>query len=366
MAEPPPPLAAPFTPPPELAPALRALHAAAGLCVALREDWARQPLQKADQSPVTLADLGGQAVLGRLLTAALPAIPLVAEEDEAGLAGPAGEALAAALAPALARQLGLLRPPEAAELRAWIGRGQAEPPGDGAAWWAADPIDGTKGYVGGGQYALALALLRGGRPVLGLLACPALGPEALLGRSPLPEGPDWSPTAAGSLLLGLAGQGAWLAPLPAAGGGGGEPLRWQPLRADTAPRPEGRPWCESLASSHSDQSLAARVAGRLGLLDPPLRLDSQVKYGLLAAGRAVACLRIPRSDYVEKVWDHAAGACILEAAGGRVTDLAGRPLDFTRGRGLAANRGLLLSSGPWHESLVAAYAAEAGDGGAVL
>lgn len=363
MAEPPPPLPAAFIPPPELAPALGALRAAAGLCIALREDWARQALQKADQSPVTLADLGGQAVLGRLLTAALPAIPLVAEEDEAGLAGPAGEALAAALAPALARHLGLAKPPGAAELRAWISRGQSEPPADGAAWWAADPIDGTKGYVGGGQYALALALLRGGQPVLGLLACPALPPEALLGRSPLPEGPDWSPAAAGSLLLGLAGQGAWWAPLAPAGGED-EPLRWQPLRADTAPRPEGRPWCESLASSHSDQALAARVAGRLGLQDPPLRLDSQVKYGLLASGRAAACLRIPRSDYVEKVWDHAAGACILEAAGGRVTDLAGRPLDFTRGRGLAANRGLLLSSGPWHTSLVAAYAAVAGADGA--
>lgn len=387
MATPP---AFPFAAPPELAPALRALRAAARLVVALREDWARRPRQKEDQSPVTLADLGGQAILGRLLGQDLPSLPLVAEEEAGALGGPEGEALAAALAPALAASLGLAAAPSAAKLRAWIDRGQADPPGDGA-WWAADPIDGTKGYVGGGQYALALALLQGGRPVLGLLACPALPPEALLGRAALPEGPDWRPAGPGSLILGLAGQGAWLTsldegaddarrgepPHPADrsdldGSGDHEagrgplhrdpfgPGPWWPLASDASAGPRQLPWCESLASSHSDQVLAARVTARLGMRQPPLRLDSQVKYALLAAGRAAACLRIPKADYVEKVWDHAAGACILEAAGGRVTDLAGRPLDFTQGRGLAANRGLLLSSGPWHADLVAAYAVAAG------
>ena len=101
-------------------------------------------------------------------------------------------------------------------------------------------------------------------------------------------------------------------------------------------------------------------AERLGLASPPLRLDSQVKYALMAAGRAACCLRIPRAAYVEKVWDHAAGACLLEAAGGRVSDLSGRDFDYSQGRGLAANRGMLLSSGPWHERLVAAVAAELG------
>jgi 3'-phosphoadenosine 5'-phosphosulfate (PAPS) 3'-phosphatase len=34
-------------------------------------------------------------------------------------------------------------------------------------------------------------------------------------------------------------------------------------------------------------------------------------------------------DYREAMWDQAAGALLVEEAGGRVTDLDGLPLDFT-------------------------------------
>lgn len=335
----------------ERAVAETALVAAAKLCRALRAKWGARPERKADDSPVTLADLGGQALVGRALGAAFPEDPLVGEEDADLLAGGDGAELARRLAPDLARAAGLDRAPSASEIRAWIERGAAEPPSRGR-WWTVDPIDGTKGYVGGGQYAVALALLRDGRPLMGLLACPALPLDAVLGGAAVPAG-GGNP-AGGTLFLGLAGGGAWARNLDAA------EAPWQAIHALPDPEPGGLPWCESLASAHSDQDAAARVATRLGLAQPPLRLDSQVKYALLAAGRAACCLRIPRAAYQEKVWDHAAGACLLEAAGGRVSDLGGRDFDYAQGRTLAANRGMLLSSGPWHERLVAAVAAELG------
>jgi len=40
--------------------------------------------------------------------------------------------------------------------------------------WVLDPIDGTKGFLRGDQYAIALALLDEGKVVLGVLACPNL------------------------------------------------------------------------------------------------------------------------------------------------------------------------------------------------
>ena len=44
----------------------------------------------------------------------------------------------------------------------------------GGRYWALDPIDGTKGFLRGDQYAIALALIDDGDVVLGVLGCPNL------------------------------------------------------------------------------------------------------------------------------------------------------------------------------------------------
>ncbi|MFN8519969.1 MAG: inositol monophosphatase family protein [Chloroflexota bacterium] len=66
----------------------------------------------------------------------------------------------------------------------------------------------------------------------------------------------------------------------------------------------------------------------LGVTAPPLRLDSQAKYGLVARGDASIYLRILRGDYVECIWDHAAGSIVVEEAGGTVSDVTGAALDW--------------------------------------
>jgi hypothetical protein len=47
--------------------------------------------------------------------------------------------------------------------------------------------------------------------------------------------------------------------------------------------------------------------------------------GALARGDAAINLRFPRIGYREKIWDHAAGALIVEEAGGRISDASGEP-----------------------------------------
>ena len=87
----------------------------------------------------------------------------------------------------------------------------------------------------------------------------------------------------------------------------------------------------------------------------PIRIDGQGKYGLVACGEAHVYTRLPRAGYVENIWDHAAGACIIEEAGGRVTDLDGKPLDFSRGASLGAHvTGIVATNGALHESLLCA------------
>lgn len=49
----------------------------------------------------------------------------------------------------------------------------------------------------------------------------------------------------------------------------------------------------------------------LGVKAPPVRIDSQAKYGAMARGDAVIYLRFPHLGYREKIWDHAAGAIVI-------------------------------------------------------
>ena len=84
-------------------------------------------------------------------------------------------------------------------------------------------------------------------------------------------------------------------------------------------------------------------------------MDSQCKYGVVARGDASIFLRLPlERAYKEKVWDHAAGVVIVEEAGGRVTDIEGRLLDFSRGRLLENNRGVVATNGILHDAVLAA------------
>ena len=73
---------------------------------------------------------------------------------------------------------------------------------------------------------------------------------------------------------------------------------------------------------------------------------------------ADAYIRLPsRRGYVEWIWDHAPGALIAAESGCAVTDALGNPLDFSCGRGLEKNRGILAAPARVHGLLVGAVKA---------
>ena len=112
---------------------------------------------------------------------------------------------------------------------------------------------------------------------------------------------------------------------------------------------------ESVESAHGNHALQEAVAQTVGITQPSLRMDSQAKYAAVARGDAALYLRLPSPkspDYREKIWDQAAGYLILEEAGGRITDLDGKPLDFTQGCLLLNNRGILATNGHLHSALL--------------
>jgi 3'(2'), 5'-bisphosphate nucleotidase len=88
-----------------------------------------------------------------------------------------------------------------------------------------------------------------------------------------------------------------------------------------------------------------------------IRSSTTVRYPLLATGQGDLYIRLVLAGRMNQElypWDHAAGSLLVEEAGGRVTDLDGKPLDFTAGRVLNRNRGLVASNGVVHDEALAA------------
>ena len=151
----------------------------------------------------------------------------------------------------------------------------------------------------------------------------------------------------GSIFVAERGGGAWELALD------GDATATRVHVADISDPSRAR-YAESLEAAHSAQDEALLIAERLGITEPPLRLDSQAKYGLVARGDASVYLRIPRDGYVENIWDHAAGAIVVTEAGGTVTDVDGAALDWTMGRRLTRNRGIIAAPAAIHDAVVAA------------
>lgn len=309
--------------------AIAAATVAAGLCESVRCDRSTV-MEKLDRSPVTIADFGSQAVICRTLAEAFPADAIVAEED-AGLLRQS--AMAEQLQQVSAQVQAIV--PEATDeaVLHWIDRGNGSV---ADRYWTLDPIDGTKGFIRGDQYAIAIALIEAGQVQLGVMACPAL-PVKLTE----PDG------ARGVIFVAVRGQGAQRILLS---NGGTEPIRVETSGAEA--------WqlIESVEAEHGNVELQQAVAASVGLTAAALKMDSQAKYGVVAQGQAALYLRLPwvkRPTYQENVWDHAAGAIVVEEAGGRVTDLHGRALDFSIAPKLIRNQGIVASNGVLHEAVLA-------------
>jgi 3'(2'), 5'-bisphosphate nucleotidase len=289
-----------------------------------------KPITKSDRSPVTTADFAIQALAGRLIRAHFPGDVLVAEESSPVLR----EGHAAASLEEVTRILSHLFPDATAQaVCEWIDYGTAAP---GRRFWTLDPIDGTKGFIRGHQYATALALVVDGRVELGILSCPRLSVES--GKAVAVT------KKAGSVLVAERGKGAWVSPIQ-----NGTPFT--PLSVSPAEDPTRARLVRSYEDSHTNTEEIDRLINTLGVQVEPIRMDSQAKYALVAAGAADLLLRFRSANRAydsAKIWDHAAGALVVEEAGGCVTDLEGKPLDFSAGRTLARNHGVLASNGRLH------------------
>lgn len=319
--------------------AVAAIKRASVFCESVRTSHCQADgWQKDDRSPVTVADFGTQALILSELNKAFPDDPVVAEENGSMLRGDEGMSIANEVARQLA-EVDYHLPQETLPDLLDTG-GVAVTSCD--RFWTLDPVDGTKGFLRGDQYALALSLIEHGRPVLGVLGCPSLTLPGMEKQ--------------GVVCHAIREQGARMEQVAPSG-------VLKTLNVRSPGSFTDLVFCESFEKAHTSQTQAARVAQRLGVLAEAVRMDSQCKYAVVAAGAADVYLRLSfRQGYTEKIWDHAAGVMILQEAGGRVTDATGQELDFTHGRTLSHNRGVVATNGWAHQAVVDAVLEECFEG----
>jgi 3'(2'), 5'-bisphosphate nucleotidase len=320
---------------PEIKFAIEAVTEASLLVKTIQAEMVTPALTKDDRSPVTVADYAAQALVGHLLEESFPQDAVIGEEDSGSLRTPEGRSTLERITAFVSRFAPKATPDIVCR---WIDRGTAQ---SADRYWTLDPIDGTKGFLRGDQYVVALALVYDGKVQVGVLGCPKL----TLGG------------AEGVVLAAARGQGSWCAPLEELKKGRNQFSR---LEVSSQADPVQARMLRSFESGHTNVSQIDILAEIMGVRAEPVRMDSQAKYAVLAAGLGEIYLRLlsaSRPDYREKIWDQAAGSIVIEEAGGRVTDLDGKSLDFTQGRTLAGNRGICATNGALHKPTLAALKA---------
>lgn len=306
---------------------------------------AKGTVSKDDKSPVTIGDFGAQALIIQAIRKNFPNDEIVAEEEASTLRE--DKNLSAEIWRLVqdiklddAESDKILGGPLASEesMLDIIDAGKSAGGAKGRIW-ALDPIDGTKGFLRGGQYAVCLGLIVDGDVKVGAIGTPNLPVDdaapidASIGAQPS------GTSSNGVLFSAVLGEGATSRPLTSGALAQSKSISMRPV-----PDIAQAVFCEGVEAAHSAQGDNAAVAERLGITAPSVRLDSQAKYCSIARGAGDIYLRLPvKKDYQEKIWDHAAGDIIVREAGGQVTDIYGNRLDFSKGRTLAANKGVVAA-----------------------
>lgn len=158
-------------------------------------------------------------------------------------------------------------------------------------YWLIDPLDGTKEFIKrNGEFTVNIALIENGKPTLGVVNAPALN----------------------ATYFAAQGSGAFK----------------QAADTDTIRISAGdyrkKPLTVAVSRSHGKKE-SMQCLAKLGAYEA-IEMGSSLKFCLVAEGKASLYLRMGRT----MEWDTAAADCVVSEAGGSVTDLSGKPLQYNK------------------------------------
>lgn len=310
-------------------------------------------VSKEDKSPVTAADFAAQALLIAALRKVFPADSFIGEEGSAQLRADEGltqwvyDLVSSTADVDLPGGGGKLASPSSVQdVLSMIDLGGQGNGGTTGRFWVMDPVDGTKTFLRGQQYAVSLSLIENGKEVVGVLCCPNL---RLKDGRVVEDSVDTD--GLGIMLSAVKGQGVTVrtlkndTTLP-------QPQTVQKLKSPTD--------LKDLHIVDSRNSAALRhdiiqgVARQFGANYPGTEVwSSHMRYASLILGGADTQIRVPVSPNSKVcIWDHAGAQLIFTEAGGKITDLDGKSIDFGVGRELSGNRGMIVAREGVHAKIL--------------
>ncbi len=338
----------------EIGIAIEAVQAAARLSQGVLGLQDKSIVEKNDFTPVTKADFAIQALLTATLYDAFPQYGFVGEEDAADLrATPELRDRVWDLLQGVVAEMPCKIPESRermCEMIDWCGRGIPLPQGPDAPRrvWVFDPIDGTKMFVRGEMYAINVALLEEGKQVLSVVACPLLSMDA---EYPVAND-SLDPQGRGCILFAVKGHGAYVRPLP----GPTDSVQLRKIGPYQSPASASQLRCVTCYNAeHSgiDEGHQA-IAEKLGASVPGCDLMGSVpRWAALALGLGDFTVWVYKErTRPGKLWDHAGAVLLFEEAGGKVTDVDGKDLDFSVGRTMTSNYGFVAAQRDIHHKVL--------------
>lgn len=185
--------------------------------------------------------------------------------------------------------------------------------------WMIDPLDGTSGFIeGNGDFAVQIGLSVAGQSVMGVVFQPLTG----------------------VLYRAVRGGGTWV-----------ERPQFEPERAHVSNQSELRNMRLAASRSHRSPRMD-QVVRAFGLQEEVNRGSVGIKVGLIVEQQCDLYVHLSPQT---KQWDTCAPEIILSEAGGCLTDLFGRPLDYNRSD-LQNRNGIVASNGVAHATIVQSLA----------
>lgn len=354
----------------ELEAAVDVVERACRICVDVKKSLYSSEgriVEKNDNTPVTVADFGVQALVSLELSKVFPSIPLVAEEDSDFVRS--NNLVDSVVSVVTDKASSNDKPLTNVDVLEAIDRGKnaivygTRP----ATYWVLDPIDGTRGFLKGSEalYVVGLALVVEGDIVLGVMGCPNWKEASSYNSTIDVQGSESVPSRSGILMVAHIGCGTWARQLSDLMGVSAKvPNGWTRCFVDGCHLVPKARFCISDSQTWESVPLSAFFSATSdadGVSDKEILLlptccGSLCKYLMVASGRASVFILRARAQTIIKAWDHAVGIICVREAGGKVTDWKGSDIDLAADqverRILFPSMGVLVSNGTIHNRIL--------------
>lgn len=354
----------------ELEAAVDVVERACRICVDVKKSLYSSEgriVEKNDNTPVTVADFGVQALVSLELSKVFPSIPLVAEEDSDFVRS--NNLVDSVVSVVTDKASSNDKPLTNVDVLEAIDRGKnaivygTRP----ATYWVLDPIDGTKGFLKGSEalYVVGLALVVEGDIVLGVMGCPNWKEASSYNSTIDVQGSESVPSRSGILMVAHVGCGTWARQLSDLTGVSAKvPNGWTKCFVDGCHLVPKARFCISDSQTWESVPLSAFFSATSdadGVSDKEILLlptccGSLCKYLMVASGRASVFILRARAQTIIKAWDHAVGIICVHEAGGKVTDWKGSDIDLAgdqvERRILFPSMGVLVTNGTIHNRIL--------------